>query len=146
MPTVQRILQEKGTSVRLVGPEATVYDAAVIMNEHRIGALMVQDGEGLPVGIITERDVLSRVVAAQKDPASTAVREVMTQKMLTCSPDTPIADARMLIKEKRVRHLPVIDDNGRLAGMVSIGDFNAWDLAGQKSQIEALEQYLYGQS
>lgn len=143
MANVQAIVSRKGSQVLTVRPEASVLDASKLMNEHKIGALIVLDGERVR-GMFTERDVLRRIVAEQRDPATTTVQEVMTEKVVTCSPEIEIDNARNIFMEKRIRHLPVLDENDRLVGMISIGDLNAWELTGQEMKIAALEEYLYG--
>ncbi len=143
MSDVSSILRQKGSHVLSVGPSATVLDAALLMNEHRVGAVVVVE-RGRLAGMFTERDVLRRVVAERRDPAGVRVREVMTDDVTVCEPGTDADDARCLFKERRIRHLPVVDDDGRVCGMISIGDLNAWELDGQECKIRALEAYLYG--
>lgn len=143
MANVQAIVSRKGSQVLTVRPETSVLDASKLMNEHKIGALIVLDGERVR-GMFTERDVLRRIVAEQRDPAATTVQEVMTEKVVTCSPDIEIDNARNIFMSKRIRHLPVLDQDDRLVGMISIGDLNAWELTGQEMKIAALEEYLYG--
>lgn len=143
MASVQAIVSRKGSQVLTVRPETSVLDASKLMNEHKIGALIVLDGDRVR-GMFTERDVLRRVVAEQRDPAATTVQEVMTEKVVTCSPEIEVDHARNIFMEKRIRHLPVLDEGERLVGMISIGDLNAWELTGQEIKIAALEEYLYG--
>lgn len=143
MAKVSQILGNKGGQVMSIGPDVSVLDASLVMNEHRIGALVVLE-VGKIVGIISERDVLRRVVAERRDPEATRVQEVMTQKVVTCQADTPLEDARKLFQSRRIRHLPVVDAGGGLEGMISIGDLNAWQLSGQEIEIRHLHEYLYG--
>lgn len=143
MSTVQAIVSRKGSQILTIQPDATVLDAARVMNEHKIGALIVLDGPRVR-GIFTERDVLRRIVAEQKDPATTTVGQVMTAKVVTCRPEIAIDAARNIFMERRIRHLPVINEDDQLIGMISIGDLNAWELNGQECKIAALEEYLYG--
>ncbi len=147
MAHVQDVVRHKGSEVLTIGPHASTLAACILMNDHQIGALVVIDPAryGRQVhGIITERDVLRRVVAQRRDPAQTRVGEVMTRDVVVCRRDTEIHQARSLIMDRRVRHLPVVDDHGQLEGLISIGDLNAWDLTGQEIHIQALEEYLYG--
>lgn len=142
MAKVNDILLDKGSQVLSVGEEATVLDAAILMNDHRVGGLVVtRDAE--VVGMFTERDVLRRVVAEQRDPARTRVGDVMTRNVYCCSPETTIEEARGMMMRLRIRHLPVVDAGG-VVGLVSIGDLNAWQLNGQEKTIHFLEEYLYG--
>jgi len=141
MSTVQRILAEKERgSVVTVSPEASVLEAARLMNHHRIGSVVVTI-DGRLVGIFTERDVLQRVVAEQRDPASTAVAQVMTTYVACATPETTLNELRSVIREKRIRHIPVIAE-GKVAGMVSIGDLNRAESEVQQQTIEYLERYM----
>jgi CBS domain-containing protein len=143
MATVQDILAVKGGHVQSIGPEATVLDAALLMNEHKIGSLLVLDG-GRLVGIITERDLLQRVVAERRDPAALAVCDVMTPELVCAQPDTTLDEARGVMKNRRIRHMPVVGDDGRLRGLVSIGDLNAHAARDQEVTIHVLSEYIYG--
>ncbi len=143
MATVSDVLKHKGSQVFSIGPDASVLDAALLMNEHRIGGLVVLHNSKVD-GIITERDVLRRVVAQRKDPASVRVKEVMTTDVFVCKKDATTDEARVIFNTKRIRHLPVVDDHGQLHGMISIGDINGWKLNGQEATIHYLKEYLYG--
>ncbi len=143
MSTVSQILEQKGSQVLSVSPDASVLDAALLMNEHKIGALVVID-QGKVEGIFTERDVLRRVVAERKDPADVKVGDVMTREVMCCRCDTEIQEAKQVCMAKRIRHLPVVEDDRRLKGMISIGDLNAWNLTHQQTTIAYLHEYLYG--
>jgi CBS domain-containing protein len=145
MATVQQILAVKGAHVQSVGPEATVLDAALLMNDHKIGSLVVMD-EGQVAGIITERDLLMRVVAQRRDPAVTAVREVMTVELICCRTDTELDEVRGVMKNRRIRHLPVVDGDRRLLGLVSIGDLNAQLHHDQEVTIHVLTEYIHGRA
>ena len=145
MATVREILDVKGLQVRTIGPEASALDAAVLMNKHKIGALLVMDAHTV-IGIITERDLLQRVVAESRDPAQTLVRDVMTVEMLCCHPHTTIEEARAVMRDHRVRHLPVLDDDGKLHGLISIGDLNAYDTHSQEQTIHVLTAYIHGRT
>src|SRR5262249_50517557 len=143
MTTVMALLAIKGPSVLAIGKEATVLDAAFLMNEHKVGALVVTHGDDI-AGMFTERDVLRRVVGEQRDPATTRVDEVMTSDVFCCTPETSIDEARGAMKNRRIRHLPVVDGDRRLRGLISIGDLNAWHLNTQEQTIHLLNEYLYG--
>jgi CBS domain-containing protein len=144
MATVKDILHHKGKHVLSIGPEASVYDAACLMNEHKVGSVLVCD-EGRLAGIFTERDVLQRVVAQRRDPVATRVRDVMTEQVACCQLHTSLDEARGVMKNRRIRHLPVVDDNGQILGLISIGDLNAHDNHHQEMTIHFLHQYIYGQ-
>jgi CBS domain-containing protein len=143
MSTVRDILSVKGSHVFSVGPDATVMDAALLMNEHRIGGLVVID-DGRLLGMITERDVLRRVVGERRDPAETLVKDVMSSEVACCEMGTSIDEARGVMKNRRIRHLPVIDAQGRLCGMISIGDLNAHETNTKEMTIHLLREYIYG--
>ncbi|RIK66805.1 MAG: histidine kinase [Planctomycetota bacterium] len=142
MSLVRHVLESKGRDVARVPPDATVLQAATIMNERRIGCVMVMDGDRI-AGIFTERDILCRVVAARKDPALVKVSEVMTTKVAVCSPDTTIEACRSAMTRNKLRHLPVVDGT-KLVGMVSSGDILARELKEQEETIHWLHQYMHG--
>lgn len=144
MENMTAVLAEKGSMVHRVTAQTSVYDAALIMNEHKVGALVVVDDVDRVEGIFTERDVLRRVVAERCDPATTQVADVMTREVVCSPPDLTIEEARTIMRNRRIRHLPIIDEQRQLLGVVSIGDLNAWRLNGQERTIHHLHQYLYG--
>src|SRR5262245_4643996 len=114
---VENVLAEKGRQVYTVKRSASVCDAVREMNEQGVGALLVVDDE-LPVGIFTERDVLRRIVASDRDPALVRVGEVMTRSVATISPTAHVEEAMELMTRERFRHLPVVD-GGSVIGIVS---------------------------
>lgn len=142
MATVQSILGRKGGQVVSIGAGEAVLAAASLMNERSIGGLVVTDDERV-VGIFTERDILRRVVAARKDPATTLVRDVMTSPVACCRPDTNLAECRSVMTEQRIRHLPVVERE-RLCGIVTIGDLMAQEVGENQSTIEYLQSYIFG--
>lgn len=144
MGTVHDILTRKARSVHEIDAQATVLAAAEVMNEHKIGAVVV-NSDGRMVGILTERDILTRIVAAKRDPSSTRVSEVMTRAVLTCRPTTRLNEARKVMREKRIRHLPVMDEN-HVVGMVSIGDLNHAEHDILVETIHSMEVYIAGGS
>ena len=137
---VRDILADKGGRVVTAQPGERVSDAVQRMNEAGIGALVVVDGDR-PIGIFTERDVLTRVVAARRDPDTTEVGDVMTRALVAISPSTMVREAMMVVTERRLRHLPVMD-GGQLAGMISIGDLTRWVVRDQQHQIDDLLLYI----
>ena len=143
MSTVRDILDCKGSHVFTIGPYATVLDAAQLMNEHKIGCLLVLQG-GEVIGILTERDLLRRVIAECRAPYETPVAEAMTSDVLYCRPHTSIEEVQRIMKDYRVRHVPIVDLQGDLHGMVSIGDVNAWQVRDQEVTISALTEYIHG--
>jgi len=145
MPTLREILSEKGTRVHTIAADATVLEATRKMNEHKIGALVVLDNDRI-AGMFTERDVLQRVVALEKAPAEIRVRDVMTEDVVCVGPETDIDDASQVLRDRRIRHLPICDSCGGLIGMVSIGDVNAYHASGQAATIHFLSDYIYGRA
>jgi CBS domain-containing protein len=143
MCTLASILAEKSGRVHAINPEATILEATQKMNRHRIGSLIVMHEENF-VGILTERDILMRVVAEEKEPRSVRVDEVMTTEVICCQPDTSVEEASSIMKSHRVRHLPVCDAEGRMIGLVSIGDLNARHATEQEIVIHHLHEYIYG--
>ncbi len=143
MATVSEIIKRKGSHVFSIGKSATVLEAAKLMNEHQIGCLVVIS-EGRVEGIFTERDVLRRVVAAKRDPATTPVEQVMTKDVACAGVEMHIDEVRGIFRNYRIRHLPVINDDQKMIGLISIGDLNA-HLAGEnETTIRYLHEYLYG--
>ncbi len=146
MPTVNDILATKGSTVEQIHETATVLEATRLMNQERIGALVVHTGDESISGIFTERDVLTRVVADQRDPQTTTVQEVMTAEVICCNLDTKLDDVRSIMKTRRIRHLPVVDGEGRIRGMVSIGDINAHLAREDAVAVHFLHEYIYGRA
>ena len=144
MPTVRDVLSSKGSVVYSIAPQATVLEATQKMNQHKLGALLVMTGQHV-VGIFTERDVLRRVVAEQKEPSQSIVGEVMTPDVICVRPDADLDDVSAIMKERRIRHVPVVDGDG-VHGMISIGDVNAAYASNQASQITFLSEYIYGRA
>src|SRR5208282_1153175 len=143
MPTVADLLTTKGSHhLHTISPTATVLEAVQRMNQHQIGALVVMN-EGQVVGMFTERDVLRRVMAEMRSPRDVFVADVMTADVICCPPDTDVADASGIMRQRRVRHLPVCDAHGNLIGLVSIGDLNAFYASAQEQTIHHLTDYIY---
>jgi CBS domain-containing protein len=141
MVTVKDILDRKGSNVVTIVPDDSVLTAAKLMNQLRIGGVVVaEDGE--IVGIFTERDILRRVVAERLDPAKTPIRDVMTSPVTTCRPEAPLDEVRALITEKRVRHIPVANEDG-LCGIVTSGDLVAHQTEEQADTIQYLNSYMF---
>jgi CBS domain-containing protein len=143
MPKVRDILKTKGTAVITIHHEATVLDAAMLMNERRIGAIVVMNGDAI-AGVFSERDLLTRVTVAGRDPSATKVHEVMTREVRVCAVDSPLEECRAAMTHHKIRHLPAVDANGRLVGIVSIGDIVAREIAQQEETIRFLHEYMQG--
>jgi CBS domain-containing protein len=143
MATIKEILEKKGSQVLTITQDATVLDGALLMNQHRIGSLVVLQNDQI-VGMFTERDILRRVVAERRDPATTPISTVMTDEVACCRMDTTLDEARVAMKDRRIRHLPVLNAEGNLLGLISIGDLNAFNAASQEQTIHLMHEYLYG--
>lgn len=174
MRTVEELLRSKTSGdgprggVVTVEEGISVRSAAKLMNDRRIGSLVVVDGPtmddsavdgkgasggaeggvraagGRIRGILTERDILVRVVAGARDPDRTTVEEVMTTDCLTCRPHTTLNEARQVMRERRIRHLPVVSDRGMLVGMISIGDLNVVEHEELEATIHVMQAYIAG--
>lgn len=140
MATVRQILEKKGNQVWTITAEHTVYDALRLMGEKEIGALAVV-AEGQVVGMISERDYARKVVLKGKTSRETQVREIMTTPVLFVSPEQSVAECMTIMTEKRVRHLPVLE-NGALVGMISQGDLVKSIIDEQQFIIGQLESYI----
>jgi CBS domain-containing protein len=125
-----------------IGPEASVYDAIAFMADKEIGALVVVE-QNKVVGIITERDYARKIVLQNKSSRETPVRETMTERVIYVHPEQTIEECMVLMTEKHIRHLPVLDEN-RLCGMVSIGDVVSVLISKKDFIIDQLTQYISG--
>ena len=143
MATVNDLLAGKGRHLISVSAQATVFSAAILMNDHKIGSLLVLE-DGRLVGILTERDILRRVVAEQRDAATTRVEEVMTRDVVCCRLHTDLEEARSVMKHRRIRHLPVLEEGDGVVGIISIGDLNAYQVDYQERTIYLLQEYIHG--
>lgn len=133
--TVASLLKQKEKSELVaVDPSASVADAVRAMNDENVGAVLVMDGQNL-VGIFTERDVMVRIVGAKRDASTTLVSEVMTAAVRTIEPASTPDDALRLMSDRRHRHLPVVE-NGRVHGLISIGDVTRWYIRSQQQQVD----------
>lgn len=142
MTTVQQLLQNKGSQVWTIGPEASIYEALELMAEKNIGALVVVDGDNL-VGIMSERDYARKVALVGRTAQTTTVRDIMTDQVYYVRPEQTIDECMGLMTGKRIRHLPVLDDD-KLAGVISIGDVVKAVISKQEFLIEQLENYIVG--
>ena len=143
MASVSDILAAKSRHLITITPYATVYAAAVLMNERKIGCLLVMEEDRL-AGILTERDILQRVVADQRDANTTRIGDVMTRDVVCCRPHTDLEEAKSVMKHRRIRHLPVVVDEGEVVGMLSIGDLNAYQVDHQERTIYQMQEYIQG--
>lgn len=142
MKLVSHLLDSKGREVVSIAPEASVFEAIRLMAEKGIGALVVVDGETL-AGIVTERDYARKVILKGRSSQDTPVQEIMSAPLVTTDSAQTVERCMNLVTERRIRHLPVVDD-GRLVGIISIGDLVKAIIAEQQQAIEELEHYISG--
>ncbi len=142
MKTVGQILDEKGRDLWSVALEDSVYSALELMAEKNIGAVLVMEGDQ-PVGILSERDYARRVVLEERVSRTTAVSEIMTPDPISVRPEQSIEECMVLMTARRIRHLPVIDDDV-LMGMLSIGDVVKAVISDREFLIQQLENYIAG--
>jgi CBS domain-containing protein len=142
MDNIRQVLESKGYDVHTITVDATINDAVVEMCRVKVGALLVVDGLCASAGIITERDLLVRVLLARRDPAKTRVGEVMTRKLVCVDEDDTISGAMALMTRARCRHLPVVRDG--VVGMVSIGDLVRAVNLDHEYELRVLHDYVEG--
>jgi CBS domain-containing protein len=142
MGRVADLLSAKGREVHTVSPGATVYDAVNRMVQHNVGSLLVVEGDEIH-GIITERDYLREIVLKGRTSRETPVRDVMTTRVVCVEPGHTIESCMAIMTEKRIRHLPVLED-GRLTGLISVGDVIKRLSLDQKAEIRYLTDYITG--
>lgn len=142
MRNVRQLLATKGEQVWTVGPDQTVFEALEELADKRIGALVVMEEGGL-TGIFSERDYARRVELAGRSSRETPVRAVMTSDVVCVRPDQSIEECMALMTNRRIRHLPVIEEE-RVVGVISIGDVVKEVIAEQEFKIEQLENYISG--
>ncbi len=140
--TISEILKYKGTQAFCISPEATVFDAIQMMADKNVGALLVTEGTHL-VGIISERDYTRKVALKGKTSKQVAVREILSGQVIHVGPAHTVEECMRLMTEHRIRHVPVIEE-GKIAGVVSIGDLVNWIISAQNSTIHQLQTYISG--
>ena len=140
--TVRSILAIKGSEVWSISPEATVFQAIALMDEKRVGALMVVE-EGALVGVISERDYARKVILRGRSSHETPVREIMSSPAITVSLEHTLEDCLRLMTDHRIRHLPVVD-GWRLGGVISIGDLTKAIISAQAGTVQQLSSYISG--
>ena len=141
MTTVSEILEGKGRDVLQIAADASVLDAVRLMVERNVGSLLVTDESGAIAGIVTERDYLRRVTLEDRTEAETRVAEVMSSPLVVVTPETSIDECMAVMSDRRIRHLPVVDE-GRVAGLVSIGDLVKFKSKQQSFEIQYLTNYI----
>ena len=142
MDTIRQILDKKGNDVFSVAPDATVFDALTLMANKNIGAVLVLDGEKL-VGILSERDYARKVALKGKWSREVLVKEIMSGEVICVDPDQTIENVKAIMINKRIRHLPIMEEN-KLTGIVSIGDIVNAVLDQKTFMIDQLYTYIHG--
>lgn len=140
---VNDILRRKSNEIFAITPDDTVYDALKLMSEKNLGGVLVMKGDSL-VGIFTERDYARKVILLGRASKDTPITEVMTSSVRTISKDTEINECMKMMTEKTIRHLPVLEQ-GKVVGLVSIGDVVKLLIEEQQGIIEHLQSYIAGQ-
>ena len=142
MRTLDQILEVKGREVLTARPDATVYDSLALLAEHEVGALLVVDA-GQPVGLFSERDYARKVILKGLSSRDVLVRDIMASPVISVDATLTVDKALGIMTERRIRHLPVLDREGQLTGIVSIGDLVKDIIDEQRATIDQLQQYIY---
>jgi CBS domain-containing protein len=142
MGKVKNILEQKGRAVFAVEPHVTVYAAIELMCQKNISSVLIVE-DGRLTGIFTERDYARKLILKGKSSKETSIGDLMTRNPIVVSPESSIEDCMLIMTDKHIRHLPVVED-GRLVAMISIGDVVRFVIQEQKSIIEQLEHYISG--
>jgi CBS domain-containing protein len=141
MKSAMQVLRaKKSNSIVSISPDATVYEAIELMCDKNVGALLVMDGEKL-VGMLSERDYARKIILAGRASKETMVKDVMTKELVVIKPTTSVEECMAIMTEKFLRHLPVLED-GKVVGLVSIGDAVKTIISEQNFVISNLQQYI----
>ena len=142
MKPVSELLKKRPDSVRAVRPDDSVFDALKVLAEYEVGALVVRDASNEMVGVMSERDYTRKVALQGRSSKDTRVAEIMTTNVFCVSPKTRTRDCMALMREKRIRHLPVVEGDIVL-GMISIRDLMDDIIADHEMTIAQLESYIH---
>lgn len=140
---IENILKDKGGAVFTVDAESSLAEAARLLDEKRIGAAVAVNGDGSLAGVLSERDIARRVAKHGASALDMKVGEAMTRDVITISPNESLQDGLERMTDRRIRHLPVVED-GQLRGLVSIGDLVKWRIADAEAEAEMLKNYMAG--
>ncbi len=140
--TIRTVLRSKGTQIFAIAPGASVYEAIEMMADKGVGALLVMAGGNL-AGVISERDYARKVILKGRSSKDTIVGEIMSSRVIVITPEATVEECMKLMTDKRIRHLPVLE-NGRVIGVVSIGDLVQSIISEQQATIQQLHAYIAG--
>ena len=138
---IAELLRGKTSDVVKIGPDRNIAEAAAALTENKIGALLVEDQGGEIVGILSERDIVSGMAPHGADLHDVAVEELMTRKLIHCSPQDTVHETMAMMTDRNIRHLPVFD-NDELVGFISIRDLVKWRIMEVQSEAEAMRAYI----
>jgi CBS domain-containing protein len=141
MKTLRQLLTEKTRQLAVVAPSDSVFHALSVMAVNDVGALLVLDGEQL-IGVFSERDYARKIILQGKSSKETLVREIMSDKVAYVTPSTTLDECMALMTEKHFRHLPVLNEDTSVAGIISIGDLVKETISSQRFLISQLEHYI----
>ncbi len=142
MMLLKEILNKKGGQPVTVSASATVADAIRAMHDHKVGSVVVPNADGSPAGIFTERDVLNLCAEGRTDFAKMSIRPCMTCAMTTGKPAETVSEVLVIMTARRFRHMPVVADDGKMVGVVSIGDLVKAKLEETAREAQALREYI----
>ncbi|WP_160000349.1 CBS domain-containing protein [Roseomonas sp. 18066] len=140
--TIAKILNGKGSQVVSVGPADDAVAIARTLAQHRIGAVLVRDPAGQVLGIVSERDIVRALASQAAAAGELLAQQLMTRLLYTITPTTPIGEALAMMTDRRVRHLPVLEEGGGLAGMISIGDLVKARIAEAEQEAQELREFV----
>ncbi|MDQ3495217.1 MAG: CBS domain-containing protein [Pseudomonadota bacterium] len=141
MRSVRQLLDSKPPEIFAIGPDAPVIDAIRLMAQKQVGALVVLDGSAL-AGMLSERDYARKIVLEGRSSKDTPVREIMTAEVVTIGLEHSVQSCMQLVTERRIRHLPVVDRDGAVLGVVSIGDLVKAVIEDQQLELDQLQRYI----
>lgn len=142
MKTIGELLT--GREVLTLGPAATAAEAARAMADHHVGAVLIANGDGQPLGIFTERDLMKKVVVLGSDPGSVTLESLMTRELFTAKVDDSVTAIAQAMQDRHIRHLPVVDADDHVVGLLSLRDLLREHLRIKAEEVQALTDYIQG--